>query len=108
MFEKGRQKTGGRKKGTSNKRTSAERDLIRNIVEKELKTFPRTLRQVEPTNRLLLVTKLLPYVYAKKTEISIEDEMKALLDNIQTLSVEQLSRLKEIINECLNNEESEQ
>jgi len=104
MFEKGHNKTGGRKKGTPNRRTEKERNLIRQIVDKELKAFPRLLCQVEPKDRMLIVTKLMPFVYSKKQEISIEDETSALLSNLNNLNDEQLARLKDIINECVNDE----
>ena len=104
VFVKGQQKTGGRKKGTPNKRTTKERNLIRQIVDKELKAFPRLLSVVEPKDRMLIVTRLMPFVYARKQEISIEDETTALLSNLQNLSDEELARLKEIITECLSDE----
>ena len=104
MFVDGHKKTGGRKKGTPNKRTTQERNLVRSIVDKELKAFPRLLSQVEPRDRMLIVTRLIPFVYARKQEISIEDETTALLSNLQNLSDEELARLKEIITECLSDE----
>ena len=104
VFVKGQPKIGGRKKGSLNKRTKRERDLIRSIVDKELKAFPRLLAQVEPKDRMLIVTRLMPFVYARKQEISIEDETTALLSNLQNLSDEELARLKEIITECLSDE----
>ena len=104
MFVDGHKKTGGRKKGTPNKRTTRERNLIRQIVEDELKAFPLLLPTIDAKDRMLIVTRLMPFVYARKQEISIEDETTALLSNLQNLSDEELARLKEIITECLSDE----
>lgn len=104
VFVGGHKKIGGRGKGTPNKRTTRERNLIRQIVDKELKAFPRLLDAVEPKDRMLIVTRLMPFVYAKKQEVSIEAETTALLSNLQNLTDDELARLKDILTECLSDE----
>ncbi len=104
VFVGGHKKIGGRKKGTPNKRTARERNLIRQIVEDELKAFPLLLPTIEAKDRMLIVTRLMPFVYAKKQEVSIEAETTALLSNLQNLTDEELARLKDILTECMSDE----
>lgn len=105
VFVGGHEKIGGRKKGTPNKRTTRERNLIRQIVDKELKAFPRLLERVEPKERMLIVTRLMPFVYARKQEVSIQEETTALLSNLSNLNDEELARLKDILTECIGDDE---
>ena len=67
-----RQKTGGRTKGTLNRTTTETKELIQKIVSKELETIPDLLKQLEPTDRVNAIIKLLPYLVPKQQEMAID------------------------------------
>jgi hypothetical protein len=55
-------KTGGRKKGTPNRITGATRDILKDVVERELQGLEERLEQLTAKERVEVLTKLLPYV----------------------------------------------
>ena len=65
-------KTGGRVKGSLNKTTAETKELIQNIVSKELETIPGLLAQLDPVDRVTAIIKLLPYLLPKQQDIAIE------------------------------------
>ena len=99
---KGTPKTGGRKKGTPNRHPPELKAAVSAFVASEWERLPRLLQEVTPAERLQFFAKVLPFAIAKKTEISIQEETRALLENIEDLTTEQLERLKEIINDATN------
>jgi hypothetical protein len=70
-FNKGRKKTGGRRRGTPNKSTKHLRACISDIIESELESFSEKLNQLDPKQRVDTIIKLLPYVMSK---IPLEEE----------------------------------
>lgn len=94
---KGTPKTGGRKKGTPNRHPPELKATIYAFAANAWEQIPELLQHVTPAERLQFIARILPFAIAKKTEISIQEETRALLDNIENLSTEQLQRLKEII-----------
>ncbi len=58
-------KTGGRKKGTSNKLTGTVKEMITQFIENEIKHLPGILKQLEPKEKAELIIKLLPYIVPK-------------------------------------------
>ena len=62
-FQKGRRKTGGRKKGTENKTTSDIRKIIYQLINSE--AIVEDLKELEPKERLEFIVKLLPYALPK-------------------------------------------
>lgn len=70
-FNKGRKKTGGRRRGTPNKSTMHLRACISDIIESELESFSEKLNQLDPRQRVDTIIKLLPCVISK---IPIEEE----------------------------------
>jgi hypothetical protein len=73
-FEKGKEKTGGRQKGTPNKSTNETRELITQFVNNELEVFMSHTEKLDLKDRLLLVTKLLPYALPKINSIDIKEK----------------------------------
>ena len=67
-----RQKTGGRTKGTLNRTTTETKELIQKIVSTELESITDLLKQLEPTERVNAIIKLLPYLIPKQQEVAIE------------------------------------
>jgi len=62
-------KTGGRTKGTSNKLTAETKELLQSLVNSEIQALPEKLNELETKDRLNLITKFLPYILPKQTEI---------------------------------------
>lgn len=67
-------KFGGRKKGTPNKvnSTTAEtKQMLQNVVTKQIEKLETTLNKLEPVDRLNALSKLLPYILPKQQNIEI-------------------------------------
>lgn len=67
-------KTGGRAKGTPNRTTTETKELLQNIVSKELDNIVVLLEKLEPKERIDAIIKLLPYIVPKQQEIAIESK----------------------------------
>lgn len=65
-------KTGGREKGTTNLMTSELRATLKHIISKELEAIPGTLESMEPSKRLEIALRLLPYVLPKVESVKME------------------------------------
>lgn len=65
-------KTGGREKGTANLMTSELRATLKQIISKELEAIPATLESMEPSKRLEVALRLLPYVLPKVESVKME------------------------------------
>lgn len=98
---KGTPKTGGRKKGSCNKVGNGVRLKLKSIIEKEVENMPSLLNSLMPNERAGMIAKLMQFVIPKQSEVNIQSEIEALLNSIDTLNDEQLERLEEIINDCL-------
>ena len=66
-------KTGGREQGTPNRLTRELREALKNLLAKEIESIPDHLSQLEPKDRLEMITKLLPYVLPKVEAASMAD-----------------------------------
>ena len=64
-------KTGGRVQGTPNRLTKEIRELLKDIIEKEIVSMPETLKDLEPKEKLEIISKFLPYVLPKIETINI-------------------------------------
>jgi hypothetical protein len=67
-----RAKTGGRTKGTPNKTTKEIKGIIQTVVEEQLETIEKDLKQLEPKDRLNVLLKLVEYVLPKQREQKID------------------------------------
>ena len=74
-FEKGRTKTGGRKKGTPNAVTANVQKGIADIVNGNLDNLREDLKAMTPQERVAAIAKLLPYVVPRKVEADITETM---------------------------------
>jgi len=63
-------KTGGRQKGTPNKLTKELREVLKNVVYKQLESLDETLNELEPKERLEITIKLMAYALPKVQTIS--------------------------------------
>ena len=73
-FEKGRKKTGGRKKGRENMITQEIRLLLKGIVADEVSNLSKLFPELEPKQRVELLIKLLPYILPKLDIIQLLPE----------------------------------
>ena len=64
-FEKGRKKTGGRKKGATNKTTRSLKEKINDLVEDLYLDVLKDIKNLDEKERLQIFIKLLPYVIPK-------------------------------------------
>lgn len=58
-------KSGGRKKGSSNKLSGTIKEMITEVVTKELQSMPILLNQMSPREKVDIILKLLPYLTPK-------------------------------------------
>ena len=76
-FKKGRQKTGGRKKGTPNKMTVTIREQLKKAIEPFLKDMENTINDiVEPKDKVDAIAKILPFIIPKYQSTTINDDSK--------------------------------
>ena len=75
---KGSPKTGGRKKGSSNKITVAVKECISKMLTDytNSETFMEDFAQLEPKERLMIAEKLMNYVVPKMQSVAVEDVNK--------------------------------
>ncbi|MBW8324934.1 MAG: hypothetical protein K0M50_09250 [Prolixibacteraceae bacterium] len=69
-------KTGGRKKGTPNLLTGTTKEIIGNIVLRELQRLPALMDQLDPKEKADCIFKLLPYILPKTAPVE-ETEVKS-------------------------------
>ncbi len=68
-----REKTGGRKAGTTNKTTNELRELINDIVSNEIDYIFENLNSLTLNERIEVTLKLLPFALPKLQSIKIDD-----------------------------------
>lgn len=71
-FEKGREKTGGRAKGTPNKTTTDLKDWVFRLLQRNLKQIEKDLKELDSKERLILFEKLLRYVLPRQASITAD------------------------------------
>ena len=77
-FEKGKDKTGGRAKGSSNKSTTKVRDSFTNLLEENLEQLKDDFKELDPKDRIKLFLDLSKYVIPqlKQTDIKLDGDLK--------------------------------
>lgn len=71
-FEKGREKTGGRAKGTPNKTTTDLKDWVFRLLQRNLKQIEKDLKELDAKERLILFEKLLRYVLPRQQAVTAD------------------------------------
>lgn len=89
-FEKGREKTGGRKAGTPNKATTDLKSKISALVDEQFETIQTDLESLDPKERVTAYLKFLEYVLPKQREQKID---------LSTLTDEQID---DLLNRAMN------
>lgn len=103
---KGTEKTGGRKAGTPNKVSGTVKEWIASIIDGNRKQFEDDLEQLEPGERVRIISNLLQYVTPKMQSSSpaemLEAEYKKLEellenspDEVVDKVIERIKRLKD-------------
>ena len=104
MHRKGEPKTGGRKKGTPNKTTSAMKDVIQGIVSEYMskevvddgnpyeRHFAADMARLEPKDRLDAMIKLMAFVTPKPQSVALGliggEKKKTIEDTLNELAKE--------------------
>lgn len=86
-------KFGGRQKGTPNKvnTTTAEtKQLLQNIVTKQIEKLETTLNKLEPIDRVNALSKLLPYILPKQQDIAITNTNEFLSESEREQRIQEL------------------
>lgn len=63
----------GRPNGRPNKTTAEIRDILKSIVENEILNLSELINELEPTDRINLLVKLLPYIAPKVNPVSMRE-----------------------------------
>jgi hypothetical protein len=75
-------KTGGRKLGQPNIITSELRELLGDILKKEIQEIPERLERLEDKERLLIIERLLGYVIPKVTSSPFNEDSEPVIVQI--------------------------
>ncbi|CCH01376.1 hypothetical protein FAES_3368 [Fibrella aestuarina BUZ 2] len=90
VFQKGREKTGGRKPGSTNKATTDIKSRIATLIDSQFDGITTDLEQLEPKDRIAAYLKFLEYILPKQREQKID---------LSTLTDEQVD---DLLNKALN------
>ena len=71
--KKGTPKTGGRKKGTPNKITGTLQEFITNLIDENREQIVKDIKVLDSKDRLLILSKFIPFVIPKQSDIKIEN-----------------------------------
>lgn len=71
--KKGTPKTGGRKKGTPNKITGTLKEFITNLIDENREQIVKDIKVLDSKDRLLILSKFIPFVIPKQSDIKIEN-----------------------------------
>jgi hypothetical protein len=83
--KKGTEKTGGRKAGTPNKITGTVKEWIQKVIDGKRQQFEDDLDDLEPGERVRVISNLLQYVTPKMQSASAEELMEAEYKKLEEL-----------------------
>lgn len=72
-FEKGREKTGGRRKSAKNKKTELEERMAKAVAD-NFEDFMQAYSELDPDRKCAIFLKMIEYVLPKKAAEKPEDE----------------------------------
>lgn len=70
-FKKGREKTGGRKKGTPNRTTKESREAINRLVTLASDELEEKIQSLDAKELVDLISTFAPYLIVKKNELGL-------------------------------------
>lgn len=82
---KGTEKTGGRKAGTPNKVSGTVKEWIASIIDGNRQQFEDDLGELEPGERVRVISNLLQYVTPKMQSMSPEELLEAEYNKLEEL-----------------------
>lgn len=92
QFEKGREKTGGRRAGTPNKASMDIKSRIASLIDRQFENVQADFEALEPKDRVTTYLKFLEYILPKQREQKIDlstrldgltdEQLNELIDNI--------------------------
>lgn len=85
-------KYGGRSKGTPNKTTAETKQLLQNVVTKQIEKLETTLNKLEPVDRVNALSKLLPYILPKQQDIAITNTNEMLSESERERRIKELKK----------------
>lgn len=104
--KKGTEKTGGRKAGTPNKVTGTVKEWIASIIDGNRQQFEDDLKDLEPGERVKVISNLLQYVTPKMQSISpdemLDAEYRKLEELLENAPDEAINEIVERINRLKN------
>lgn len=71
-FETGREKTGGRQPGSTNRTTTDIKSRIANFIDEQFDSIADDMSQLKPKERVTAYLKLMEYVVPKQREQKID------------------------------------
>lgn len=86
LFQKGREKTGGRQKGTQNKTTTITKEILNDIAEGIRPQLAKDIMSLDPRDRIATFLKLVEFVVPKPQRLDVELSGKAQLTIEETLA----------------------
>ena len=101
-FQKGKEKTGGRKKGTPNKTTSSIRNRIQKLVDSEYEAVLSDLKELSPKDRVNAFISMLEFVLPKLNRSEIEDVSFDVQDFLSLSKEERLKRIADLEKKQIN------
>lgn len=95
-FEEGREKTGGRTKGSANKNTTVIRDAFSELLKGNLDIIKEDFKTLEPKERIKLFLDMSKYIIPtlKATELDLGDK---LIDTLKYTPEERANRIKDLL-----------
>ena len=93
---KGTPKTGGRKKGSKNKKPNEAKEWIRDLIESNKEEFERRMKLLDNSEYVKTYTQLLNYVIPKQSSVNADDLIKrerAMLQELLFTQPEQTIKL---------------
>ena len=88
VFEIGREKTGGRKPGSTNKASTDIKSRIAALIDNQFETIQADLAALEPKDRVNAFLKFLEYILPKQREQKLD-----VIARLDSLNDEQLDSL---------------
>lgn len=89
-------KTGGRKKGTLNLVSGTSKEIISQVINKELQKLPSLLSQMETKEKVDCIIRLLPYILPRisPVEESITRPERSLKELMESMTKDDFSNNK--------------
>ncbi len=89
---KGKQKTGGRQKGTPNKVSGEIKDWIAGLVWRKQRQMEADLDAIDPKDRLIIMERLISYIVPKQSGVQAKVDIGRLSDEEVDMIVDEITK----------------